>query len=475
MYNLVTQVPGCPIASTTATPTGGTKAIAIVDAYDDPNAASDLATFSSYYNLPSANFQVVYAGGSKPSQDSSGGWELEESLDIEYAHAFAPSATIYLVEANSNSTQDLLQAEQVASNLLANAGGGVISNSFGSPEFSGQSQYDSFFSKGGVTYVAATGDCAFCKLWPSTSVNVLAVGGTSIARDSSGNYQSESYWDNGSGGGGGGIGQYNSRPSYQNSVQSVTGNQRGVPDLSSDADPESGVAVYDSFAYNGVVEGWIQIGGTSLASPTIASRIAQIGTVANTNALQTYIYNEYGAGTAYQADFRDITAGNSSCTSGWDICSGIGSPLGINWTAAPAAPFYHHPTTVSCTNSANVSDGSGPLTPNGGSADLTSVNTGQGTNKPVNCKWGGFATSSYVTTSPMTISFSVNAEEDSSRDTVFFSVTGQGTTRGAYQAMYSATVPAGTDLSTLSVSAEAMASNIQGDGCDIQIGYISLQ
>jgi hypothetical protein len=337
VYNLVTQVSGCPITSTTALPTGG-GVIAIVDAYDDPNAASDLTTFSSYFNLPSANFQVVYATGVQPQQDTlyQGTWELEESLDIEWAHAMAPYAKIILVEAASDSYTDLMAAEKVAGNLVSSAGGGVVSNSWGGAEFNGSSNggvsetsYDQYFVANNVVFTASTGDYLYLD-YPAASPNVVAVGGTSLSRDSSGNFIGESYWydPNNGLGGGGGLSQYESIPSYQSSIQSIVGSQRGVPDLSSDADPASGVAIYDSFPYVGVSEGWYVGDGTSLASPTIAGRVSANGILSNTGTLQNYIYGEYAAGTAYSTNFNDITSGTNSCVTGWDICSGIGSPLG---------------------------------------------------------------------------------------------------------------------------------------------------
>ncbi len=337
VYNIVTQVSGCPIASTTALPTGGSGAIAIVDAYDDPDAASDLATFSSYFKLPAATFQVKYASGTRPPQDpaGNGGWELEESLDIEWAHAMAPSAAIYLVEAASNSTSDLLTAEQVAASLVSAAGGGVVSNSWGGGEFPSETNYDSKFLATNVAFSASTGDCAFCVEWPSVSPNIAAVGGTSILRNqSTGDFIGESYWDDSSGGGGGGLSQYESRPSFQNTVESIVGSRRGVPDLSSDADPVSGVAVYDSFPYcspapcTPVSEGWLPVGGTSVGAPTIAGRADATAILSSTAPLQNYNYGELAAGTAYPSNFRDITSGASECVTGWDFCSGIGSPLG---------------------------------------------------------------------------------------------------------------------------------------------------
>src|SRR5215472_18673905 len=114
-----TRVSGCNPTTATVNPSGGSKVIAIVDAFDDANAASDLATFSTQFGLPQANFSKVFASGVKPPQDPTGGWELEASLDIEWAHAMAPSARIILVEAASDSLSNLLAAERVAANLVA--------------------------------------------------------------------------------------------------------------------------------------------------------------------------------------------------------------------------------------------------------------------------------------------------------------------------------------------------------------------
>lgn len=150
IYNLVHQRDrGCNPNVADANPNGGSKAIAIVDAFDDPIAVSDLTAFSAQFGVPlptPATFQVVYATGTNPGLDPTGGWELEESLDIEYAHAMAPNAKLYLVEAASDSLGDLLYAEQVAASLVAAAGGGEVSNSWGGGEFVGETGYDAVFT-----------------------------------------------------------------------------------------------------------------------------------------------------------------------------------------------------------------------------------------------------------------------------------------------------------------------------------------
>ena len=120
VYQLVTVTPGCNPNVVTATPTGGSNTIAVVDAYDDPWAGPDLAYFSAQFGIPfsPAQFQVVYATGVQPGEDPTGNWEFEAAADIEYAHALAPKATIYLVEAASESMSDLLTAVKVASSLI---------------------------------------------------------------------------------------------------------------------------------------------------------------------------------------------------------------------------------------------------------------------------------------------------------------------------------------------------------------------
>jgi len=167
---------------TTQNPSGGAGAIAIVDAFDAPNAASDLAAFSAQFGLPAPDFTVVYASGTEPPLDPSGGWELEESLDIEWAHAMAPNAKIFLVEANSNFFSDLFPAVFLAASLVATNGGGEVSMSWGSGEFTQETLFDALFTTPGVVYVASSGDGPGA-IWPSTSPNVVSAGGTTISRD----------------------------------------------------------------------------------------------------------------------------------------------------------------------------------------------------------------------------------------------------------------------------------------------------
>jgi len=341
IYRLVTQISGCNPNSTVNVPAGGSQTIAIVDAYDDPEAAPDLAYFSAQFGLSfnPSKFNVVYATGSAPSLDPTGGWELEEALDIEYAHAMAPNATLYLVEANSSSYADLFTAVIVASRLVqcgkttvcptGSTGKGEVTMSWGGEEFSTEAAYDAYLKAANVVYFAAAGDSPGV-IYPCVSPNVICAGGTTTARSlATGNLIQEIAWSDA----GGGISSYESLPSYQASISSIAGKFRGVPDLASDANPNTGAWVYDSFPMDSAYEGnWWIVGGTSLASPTLAGIVNAAGHFAASSVSElATIY----ANRALAADFNDITYGacgyysNSFSTAGWDACTGVGSPNGL--------------------------------------------------------------------------------------------------------------------------------------------------
>ena len=383
---------------------GSGQTIAIVDAYDDPNALSDLNTFSSTYGLPQFNgtgqptFQKMDENGGTnyPGVDPAGklngsnnDWELEESLDIEWAHAMAPMANIILVEASS-AGNDLYTAVQTAASI---PGVVAVSMSWSGGEISGESSFDSTYFvtpanhlggaatmggaqvKGGVTFLAATGDngayangtTTITPQYPATSPNVIAVGGTNLTvnqSSSTGNYyyNGETSWGNGtssgsSGGGGGGVStQETPQPGYQGTIVSSTGQSivsatfskdngrytathRTYPDVSADAN--SSVLVYDS--YSTVGNSWGVI-GTSLACPLWAGMIAvadqgrAISGVGSLNGASQALPLLYAlaAGTSPSTYFNDITSGNSigtdgnsltySPAAGYDLATGLGSP-----------------------------------------------------------------------------------------------------------------------------------------------------
>ena len=324
IYQLVPQVTGCPIKGTTQNPSGGSRAIGIVDAYDAPTIENDLGVFSTQFNLAPCTtengcFTKVYASGTKPPEN--GDWALEMSLDVEWAHAMAPNAKIILVEAASQSAGDLLKAEDVASAAISAAGGGEVTNSWGFNEASQETTADSHFTTAGIVYFAAAGDTGGVVSYPSASPNVVSAGGTTVNR-SGGDFTTETAWSDA----GGGPSKYEPRPSDQDVIQSIVGSVRGTPDISFDGNPSSGVSIYDSTRYL-IYKNWIVVGGTSVSSPSLAGIVNAAGSFNDSaNAELTLIYNNY-TNANY---FRDITSGKNtkySCVVGWDYCSGVGSAL----------------------------------------------------------------------------------------------------------------------------------------------------
>ncbi|MDQ0212487.1 S53 family peptidase [Arthrobacter bambusae] len=303
-------------------PTGATAGagttIAIVDAYDDPNIEADLGVFSSQFGLPSCTTangcfsKVDQTGGTNyPRTDS--GWAMEISLDVQWAHAIAPGARILLVEAGSTSFTNLLAAEDYAAGHAQ-----YVSDSWGGSEFSGESAYDPHFTHNGVSFFVSSGDSGTPAAYPSASPNVISVGGTTLNFTSTGAFSSETGWS----GSGGGCSAYETATPTQSGFsqypQVNCATKRATPDVSLDADPASGVSVYDSVLYQGQ-SGWWTVGGTSAAAPMWAARSADTGAVVDTG----YVYGK-------SITYRDITAGNNgaSCLPGLDLVTGRGSWIG---------------------------------------------------------------------------------------------------------------------------------------------------
>ncbi len=304
------------------------QTIAIVDAYDDPNIQKDLTTFSTQFGLPnctSANgcFAKVMPQG-KTKSDS--GWALEESLDVQWAHAIAPGAKILLVEAKSASFTNLLNAVDYA----VGKGADQVSMSWGGSEFSSESSYDYHFSKNNVSFFASSGDSGSGTIYPAVSPYVIAVGGTTLNVDNLGNVSSEIGWS----GSGGGTSIYESEQSYQINYGVTSNGERTVPDVSYDADPSTGVPVYDSYGYQGG-KGWFQVGGTSAGAPQWAALSAIVNSQ-RSSPMSSISYGTntlvYGAATGinYPSDFRDIISGSNGgfvAGTGYDLVTGVGSPL----------------------------------------------------------------------------------------------------------------------------------------------------
>ena len=296
---------------------GAGKTIAIVDAYDAPNAEADLAVFSKQFGLPectTANgcFQKVNQTGGTKYPRADAGWALEIALDVQWAHAIAPGAKILLVEATTNSFANLMAAED-----YAKAHAQYVSNSWGASEFSGENGYDGHFEQNGVSFFVSSGDVGLPAEYPSSSPKVISVGGTTL-HFSGNTFASETGWSSG----GGGCSAYEDATSAQSGFgqysQVNCAGKRATPDVSLNADPASGVSVYDSTRYQGQ-QGWFTVGGTSASSPMWAARAAVAGTVVDSS----YIYGN-------NITYRDITSGNNgaSCLVGLDLCSGRGSWTG---------------------------------------------------------------------------------------------------------------------------------------------------
>ena len=315
---------------------GQGQIIGIVDAFDDPNAESDLQVYDTQFGLPTCTtlngcFTKIKVGS--PPGDT--GWGLEISLDIQQAHGLAPSAKVILVEANSNSFADLLAAVDVA----RQNGATQISMSWSGGEDPSELGFDSFFNHPGVTFMASTGDSGHGVGYPAASPYVVAVGGTTLVLSTAtplpnplmSNYGHETAWS----GSGGGISAYEPGQSYQNGIFPGCGStrMRCVPDISSDANPGTGVPVYDTYGFGG----WIQVGGTSVSSPDWSAVFAVANSsraAAGKGTLQTAIADLYTFyNTTQYNDFHDITSGtNGSCGAdctaivGYDLVTGIGSP-----------------------------------------------------------------------------------------------------------------------------------------------------
>lgn len=297
--------------------TGAGEVIAIVDAYNDPYAAQELAVFDQQWGLPAAHLVVANLGS---ASNTNVGWNTEEALDIETAHLAAPGAVIVLVEARSDSLPDLLTAVNVASSIPAVS---VVSMSWGSSDFYGEQAYDSEFNHAGITYLAASGDDGAGAEWPSDSPYVIAVGGTSLTINANGTVSQSAWFDSG-----GGVSYVEPEPSYQDVAQQT--GYRTTPDVSADADPNTGL-IMATF----VGGGWVQVGGTSLATPIWAGLIAEadqgralVGKPAldSTEALED-LYN------APSGSFTDITTGFRA-TSSYDTATGLGTPNGAFLMAA---------------------------------------------------------------------------------------------------------------------------------------------
>ncbi len=326
---------------------GTGQTIAIIDAFHTPTVLSDLTSFSNYFGLPMPPTftQVAQDGTTNYPADATGpnqGWSYEALLDVQWAHAIAPGANIMLVEAADASLTNLGIAINYA---RSQPGVSVISLSWGREEYSTEFNYDTHFqattNHANVAYVAATGDFGAPGSYPAYSPGVMAIGGTNLSVDGSGNYISEKSWNRydptaeapDGHGSGGGISLYESQPSWQTGVVTQSPTKRTTPDVAFDADPYTGVPVYDSFNNAGSAK-WNQFGGTSFSAPAWAGIIAIADQGRDLAGLPTLDIPElmtsiYAMPASY---FHDITvdfdaAGPAEPPAvGYDLVTGRGTP-----------------------------------------------------------------------------------------------------------------------------------------------------
>jgi subtilase family serine protease len=301
---------------------GGKGTIAIIDAYDDASIEKDLGAFSKTFGLPAC----TTANGCfeqhlmNAKESSNSGWALETTLDVEWAHAIAPSAKILLIEAPTPSGQNFINAIDYATSRSDVVS---VSMSFGGAEFPEEVSLDSHFnSKNGAVFFASAGDNGSGASWPASSPNVIGVGGTSLSLAASGAVKTETAWS----GSGGGISAYEKAPAFQSKYSiSKSGGMRAIPDVAYDADPDSGFSI----ERNGV---WRVAGGTSAGAPQWAA-IAALGSGVN----NTNFYSDK-ASTNSRQYFRDIVSGtNGACgyvcdaRAHYDYVTGLGAPLTVHF------------------------------------------------------------------------------------------------------------------------------------------------
>jgi subtilase family serine protease len=302
---------------------GSGETVAVIDAYDDPTAERDLATYRSHYGLPpctTANhcFRKVSQTGTTHYPEADSGWAEEESLDLDMVSATCPRCHILLVEATSASMANLGAAVDEAVTLGADA----VSNSYGGPDASDHS-YGRYYHHVGVAITASAGDSGYGVSYPASSKWVTAVGGTTLTRTSSARGFTESAWSES----GSGCSTTNATTWQDPSITGCAG--RAVADVSAVADPDTGVAVYDSYSDEGV-SGWLTFGGTSASAPIIAGVYALAGDAFSVSDAAPLWSSHVG--------LHDVTRGNNGscpthqwCTArrGWDGPTGWGTPDGV--------------------------------------------------------------------------------------------------------------------------------------------------
>lgn len=297
---------------------GEGQTIAVTEAGDYPKVKEDLQAYRKQYGLPNSEIQVVnQEGETSPLPKAAPEWAVETALDVDMIAAIAPKAKIVVVEANDAEFEDMGKAVDTAAKL----GAKFVSNSWGGAESQGQHS-DSHLNHPGVAMTVASGDSGAIATWPASSTYTISVGGTTLKKD--GDKYTEAAWDLT----GAGCSKYSKKPAFQTDVTKC-GDKKGTSDVAAVADPDTGVAVYDTFQKNG----WQVVGGTSASSPIIAGIYADAGTPGAQDWPGQYIW-------AHTDQLNDVTQGKSvgihcdeqkvwcEAGKGWDGPTGWGTPKG---------------------------------------------------------------------------------------------------------------------------------------------------
>jgi hypothetical protein len=306
------------------------QTVAIVDAYDDPSAESDLAIYRSHYGLPECSAangcfrKINQAGGSTPPEGEYK-WGGEISLDLDMVSATCRACHILLVEANTNSYANLSTAE----NEAVSQGATAISNSWGGEQFSGETSFNTYYNHPGIPIAFASGDHGEEVEYPAASPTVIAVGGTSLTPSSGGRGWKETAWS----GTGSGCSSYEVKPTWQFDTGC---SDRTNNDVSAVADPNTPVSVYDSDNE----PGWMLFGGTSVATPIIAGTIALANPYTRSLGADAFYKEAIEGGTNTLDDVTEGSngsCGNYLCTAqvGFDGPTGLGSPYGAPIATPP--------------------------------------------------------------------------------------------------------------------------------------------
>ncbi len=308
---------------------GNGQTVAIVDAFDDPNAEADLAVYRAQFGLPGCSTangcfsKVNQTGATRPLPAANAGWAGEIALDLQMVSAACPNCHLLLVEANSDFGVDLFAAVDTAVAM----GARFVSNSYGGTESADEVDVDTHFNHPGVVFTASTGDDGYGTSYPATSPYVTAVGGTSLSRSSTARGWTEQAWT----GAGSGCSSFEAKPAFQKDPDC---SGRAIADVAAVADPRTGVAVYNTYQESG----WVVYGGTSASAPLIAATYALAGTPVTATFPNSYPYQSTSA-------LNDVTTGsNGSCggsylctgASGYDGPTGLGTPNGVR-AFTPAA------------------------------------------------------------------------------------------------------------------------------------------